>query len=77
MKSRRPDPLPPVAPARSEPPAAVDWSLGTWEGSRLEQLRRWSRLTLDEIVHAQEEMAELAEWFTRARRPGQRSEPER
>ena len=39
---------------------AIDWSLTTWEGSRREQLRRWSQLTLEEILQAQEEMAELA-----------------
>jgi hypothetical protein len=38
----------------------IDWSLTTWEGSRREQLRRWSELSLDEILDAQEEMAELA-----------------
>lgn len=46
---------------------AVDWSLGTWEGSRREQLRRWSRLSLDEILRAQEEMAQLADWLTTPR----------
>ena len=41
----------------------IDWSLTTWEGSRREQLRRWSKLTFDEILEAQEEMAGLAqEW---------------
>jgi hypothetical protein len=39
---------------------AIDWSLTTWEGSRREQLRRWSELSADEIFEAQEEMAELA-----------------
>jgi len=38
----------------------IDWSLTTWEGSRREQLRRWSLLTLEEIFDAQEEMAQLA-----------------
>ena len=38
----------------------IDWSLTTWEGSRREQLRRWSELTFDEILEAQEEMADLA-----------------
>ncbi len=38
----------------------IDWSLTTWEGSRREQLRRWSELTLDDILDAQEEMADLA-----------------
>jgi hypothetical protein len=39
----------------------IDWSAATREGARREQLRRWSRLTLEEIVAAQEEMAGLAE----------------
>jgi hypothetical protein len=38
----------------------IDWSLTTWEGSRREQLRRWSELSLDDILDAQEEMADLA-----------------
>jgi|GEM_PF-3130505 len=38
----------------------IDWSLTTWEGSRREQLRRWSQLTMDAILQAQEEMADLA-----------------
>ena len=40
---------------------SIDWSLTTWEGSRREQLRRWSALSLEEIILAQEEMRELAE----------------
>lgn len=39
----------------------IDWSLTTWEGSRREELRRWSALTLEEIVRAQEEMQQLAD----------------
>jgi hypothetical protein len=42
---------------------SIDWSKTTWEGSRLEQLRRWSKLSLDEILAAQEEMADLAAEF--------------
>lgn len=38
----------------------IDWDVTTWEGARREQLRRWSRLTLEQIVAAQEEMAEVA-----------------
>ena len=38
----------------------IDWSLTTWKGSRREQLRLWAELTFDEILDAQEEMAELA-----------------
>ena len=40
---------------------AIDWRLTTWEGSRREQLRRWTALTLEEIILAQEEMRELSE----------------
>jgi len=39
----------------------IDWSLTTWEGSRREQMRRWSKLTMDQILAAQEEMAALAD----------------
>lgn len=45
----------------------IDWSLTTWEGSRREQLRRWSQLSLREIVLAQEEMRELSERFAKTR----------
>ncbi|OGT71308.1 MAG: hypothetical protein A2W76_07855 [Gammaproteobacteria bacterium RIFCSPLOWO2_12_47_11] len=45
----------------SETQQAIDWSLTTWEGSRREQYRRWSQLTLREILLAQEEMQKLAE----------------
>ena len=48
-------------PEEPDKPDDIDWSLTTWEGSRREQLRRWSELTFDEILEAQEEMAELAE----------------
>jgi len=41
----------------------IDWSLTTWEGSRREQLRRWATLSLEEILLAQEEMQELADWL--------------
>jgi hypothetical protein len=45
----------------SNTPDGIDWSLTTWHGSRREQIRRWSELTMDEILDAQEEMAALAE----------------
>jgi hypothetical protein len=38
----------------------IDWSLTTWEGSRREQIERWASMSLDRIVEAQEEMAELS-----------------
>lgn len=47
---------------------AIDWrSLTTWEGSRREQLRRWSKLSLREIIQAQEEMRELSERLAKTR----------
>jgi hypothetical protein len=55
--------------ARPEPGAdGIDWTLTTWEGVRREQLRRWAALSLEEIIRAQEEMAELAGQLT-AREP--------
>lgn len=41
----------------------IDWRLTTWDGSRREQLRRWSLLSLEEILLAQEEMAALSAWL--------------
>ena len=52
----------------NDPLESFDWSLTTWEGSRREQLRRWAELTLEEIVQAQEEMAELNQRFADVRR---------
>ena len=52
----------------NNPLDSFDWSLTTWEGSRREQLRRWAQLTLEEIVQAQEEMADLSEHFADMRR---------
>lgn len=40
--------------------AEIDWSLATWEGARREQLRRWSELSLTEMILALEEMEALA-----------------
>ncbi|HEX8371963.1 MAG TPA: hypothetical protein VF585_04225 [Chthoniobacterales bacterium] len=48
----------------SQPEPEIDWSLTTWEGSRREQIRRWAELSLDEILEAQEEMADLADIFS-------------
>ena len=44
---------------KKDPLDSFAWSLTTWEGSRRGQLRRWAQLTLEEIVRAQEEIAEL------------------
>ena len=41
-------------------PEGIDWSVTTWEGSRREQIRQWSRMSLDEILDAQESMAKLS-----------------
>jgi hypothetical protein len=54
--------------AENDPLNSFDWNLTTWEGSRREQLRRWAQLTLEEIVRAQEEMADLNERFAEMRR---------
>ena len=53
---------------KNDPVDSFDWSLTTWEGSRREQLRRWAQLTLEEIVYAQEEMADLSERLADMRR---------
>jgi hypothetical protein len=40
---------------------AIDWQLTTFAGARREQLRRWSRLPLRQVILALEEMEELGE----------------
>ncbi|MFP4623912.1 MAG: hypothetical protein ACOCVZ_01955 [Gemmatimonadota bacterium] len=37
----------------------VDWSRTTWEGTRIEQMRRHAALPLERIIAALEEMEEL------------------
>ena len=37
----------------------IDWQVTTFDGARREQLRRWSRLTLRQVILALEEMEEL------------------
>jgi hypothetical protein len=39
----------------------IDWSLTTWEGARREQMRRWRRMPLADMILALEEMQVLAE----------------
>jgi len=46
---------------------AIDWSLTTWEGAEREQLRRWAKLSLEEIVRAQEEMQKVTESLAASR----------
>lgn len=44
----------------------IDWSLTTWDGARKEQLRRWSQMSLREMISALEEMHELSDKLNRA-----------
>jgi hypothetical protein len=48
----------------------IDWSLTTWEGARREQLRRWSRMSLAEMILALEEMQVLAEKLSQSSNSG-------
>lgn len=61
--------------SESENKPDVDWSLATWEGARREAMRRWSELPLENIIAAQEEMAEIAELFSSAPEAGTRVPP--
>jgi hypothetical protein len=56
-------------------PDGIDWSLTTFEGARREQMRRWRQLRWDEIIAAQEEMAELAEIMRKPAKPSSDSPP--
>jgi len=38
----------------------IDWSLTTFDGARREQIRRWSQLSLSQVIEALEEMEQLA-----------------
>jgi hypothetical protein len=44
----------------SDRDSPIDWSVTTFEGARREQLRRWAKLSLREVIQALEEMQELA-----------------
>jgi hypothetical protein len=46
----------------------IDWSSGTFEGARREQLRQWTRLTLRERLEAMEELGELARFSIEEKR---------
>lgn len=48
-------------PTDNQPSNQIDWSLTTWEGARREQTRRWSQMSLAQIISALEEMQVLAE----------------
>lgn len=43
------------------------WNLTTFEGSHWEQLRRWARLPLEQVIAALEEMQELSDKLVPAR----------
>ena len=45
---------------------AIDWGLTTWDGARREQMGRWSRMPLAEMILALEEMQVLAEKLSRS-----------
>lgn len=66
---RKPDK--PNQPPVQEP----GWESATWEGARVEAMRRWAAMPLEDIVAAQEEMHALAEALGH-RRPD-REVPER
>jgi hypothetical protein len=38
----------------------IDWSSGTWAGSRREQLRQWKALPFKQKMQAMEELGDLA-----------------
>ena len=38
----------------------ADWARATYEGARREQVRRWSRLTLAQVIASLEEMEQLS-----------------
>jgi hypothetical protein len=48
----------------------IDWSLTTWEGARREQMRRWGRMPLADMIRALEEMQVLAEKLVQSSGPG-------
>jgi hypothetical protein len=47
----------------------IDWSLTTWEGARREQMRRWGRMPLADMILALEEMQVLAEKLVQSSKP--------
>jgi hypothetical protein len=49
----------------------IDWSLTTSEGARREQMRRWGRMPLADMILALEDMQVLAEKFVQSSGPGQ------
>ena len=62
-------------PADEPPQEEIDWHLTTWEGARREQMRRWSQMSLTEIILALEEMQILAERLSRTSKVGPNEAP--
>jgi hypothetical protein len=54
----------------------IDWSRTTWDGARLEQMRRYAALPLERIIAALEEMDELTRSLGGGRADGAPSESE-
>jgi hypothetical protein len=47
---------------RNEPKTSeFDWRMTSFEGARREQLRRWARLPLEDVIRAIEEMQDIAQ----------------
>ena len=42
------------------PDSNIDWTLTTFKGAEREQLRRWSRLSLEDVMRSQEDAHEQA-----------------
>jgi hypothetical protein len=47
----------------------IRWHLTTWEGSRREQLEQGAKLSFDQILEAQEQMAEITSKLTGRKNP--------
>ncbi len=47
-------------PDSESPVPEFDWRVTSFEGARREQLRRWARLPLEQILLAIEEMQDIA-----------------
>ena len=46
----------------------IDWSKGTWEEARREELRRWRQLSLEEKLQAVDDLRELGNQFIAQRK---------
>ena len=42
-------------------PSEFDWGITSFEGARREQLRRWAQMPLEDMIHAIEEMGDIAQ----------------